>query len=359
MSATTGKSDWRLMPENINARVTGVHESLLQESEKDVLWYRDNFLGKAHLNFLTPDSPRGPLAISIIKDGGTYKALVRSNMGADRLSVAANKVKRGAFRKLFGLQPTVDSIMAAMSYTAPIDYLKLCKDPNLPTELLSMEERQVIRSYKFGVEYVAAGQSTEEQCLYNLHDNASAAFKKFLTFLGETIELSGWRGYRAGLDVSGANNTGTHSVYTKWQNYEVMYHVATLLPFRQEDKQQLERKRHIGNDIVVIIFQDDRSTPRWLQVGLNAHWHHRVDVGLTGCDRPHNRLQFANKLGVPPFTPDIPDPPVIFSDPVSRDFFLHKLVNAERASYKSPSFAPKLSRTRSVLLYDIAVKFLG
>ncbi|KAL2919136.1 hypothetical protein HK105_201409 [Polyrhizophydium stewartii] len=242
-----------------------------------------------------------------------------------------------------------------MGYVIPSHYLKFCKDPNLPNELLAMEERQVIRSYKFGVEYAAAGQTTEEQALSNTHENTSPAFKKFLKFLGETIELSGWRGYRAGLDVSGSNNTGTHSVYTKWQGYEVMYHVSTLLPHKPEDKQQLERKRHIGNDIVVIIFQDGKDV--FDLSSISSHQNHVV--AMVCPDGDGYRVQFAGKVGVPPFTPDIPDPPLIQSDPVSRDFFLHKLVNAERASYKAPSFAPKLSRTRSVLLYDIAVKFLG
>eukprot|EP00842_Homolaphlyctis_polyrhiza_P006572 jgi/Hompol1/6916/HPOL_002473-RA len=356
MSAIIGKSEWRLMPESISAKVTGVHESLLQESEKDVLWYRDNFLGKSHQNYLATDSPRGPLAVSIIRDNNTYKALIRSNVGADRLSVATNKVKRSTIRKLLGLSPTVGDVITAIGYTVSAEYLKQCKDPNLPNELLSMEERQVIRSYKFGVEYVTANQSTEEQALTNTHENASAEYRRFLKFLGETIELSGWRGYRAGLDVSGANNTGTHSVYTKWQGYEIMYHVSTLLPYRPEDKQQLERKRHIGNDIVIIIFQDSCKLPFDLS-SIPSHQNHVI--ALVSPDGDGYRLQFASKVGVPPFTPDIPDPPLIQSDPVSRDFFLHKLVNAERASYKAPSFAPKLSRTRSVLLYDIAVKFLG
>jgi len=35
-----------------------------------------------------------------------------------------------------------------------------------------------------------------------------------------------------------------------------MYHVSTLLPHYEADAQQLEKKRHIGNDIVVIIFQE-------------------------------------------------------------------------------------------------------
>lgn len=34
-------------------------------------------------------------------------------------------------------------------------------------------------------------------------ENTSPHFKQFLNFLGETIELKGWKGYRAGLDVSG------------------------------------------------------------------------------------------------------------------------------------------------------------
>jgi hypothetical protein len=33
------------------------------------------------------------------------------------------------------------------------------------------------------------------------------------------------------------------------------------------------------------------------------------------------------------------------------------VVNGERASYKAPGFAPKISRTRSVLLYDLAERF--
>lgn len=34
-----------------------------------------------------------------------------------------------------------------------------------------------------------------------------------------------------------------------------MFHVSTLLPYTVGDLQQLQRKRHIGNDIVAIIFQ--------------------------------------------------------------------------------------------------------
>lgn len=35
-----------------------------------------------------------------------------------------------------------------------------------------------------------------------------------------------------------------------------MYHVAPMIPNPSIDKQQLDRKRHLGNDIVVLLFRD-------------------------------------------------------------------------------------------------------
>lgn len=47
----------------------------------------------------------------------------------------------------------------------------MVRDANLPNELLAMEERQVIRSYKFGVTYCKKGQFTEEEMFANTHGN--------------------------------------------------------------------------------------------------------------------------------------------------------------------------------------------
>lgn len=58
-------------------------------------------------------------------------------------------------------------ILLAASPTIPADSLRLCKDVGLPNELLSMEERQVIRSYKFGLVYIAPEQTTEEEMFAN------------------------------------------------------------------------------------------------------------------------------------------------------------------------------------------------
>jgi RAP1 GTPase activating protein 1 len=74
--------------------------------------------------------------------------------------------------------------------------------------------------------------------------------------------------------------TGKTSVFTKWQGYEIMFHIATLLPFKIEDQQRVERKRHVGNDIALIIFQDSQE-PFQLSTILSRQNHVIVVI------RPH------------------------------------------------------------------------
>ena len=105
-------------------------------------------------------------------------------------------------------------------------------------------------------------------------EDTSAAYRTFLGLIGQTIVLKGWKGYRGGLNVTGTRPkgrflpclgprtplphptpapnapgsardtddlTGTHSVYTRWQGYEVMFHVATLLPYASTSAVQVRR----------------------------------------------------------------------------------------------------------------------
>lgn len=126
-------------------------------------------------------------------------------------------------------------------------------------QFASAEERQHVLSYKFGALYVRDGQTVEEDMFGNV--DGSAGFNAFMESLGERVQLEGWQKYRAGLDVSGRNTTGTHSIYTKLNDFEIMFHVSTMLPHRSFDVQQLERKRHIGNDICMIVYRENCTTP--------------------------------------------------------------------------------------------------
>ena len=95
----------------------------------------------------------------------------------------------------------------------------------------------VKHAYKFGVVYMKENQQTEEELFGN--ETHSKAFDDFLDLLGERVRLRGFDKYRAGLD-SNNDLTGTHSVYTKFHDKEVMFHVSTLLPFEEFDAQKVQ-----------------------------------------------------------------------------------------------------------------------
>ncbi|PIO22856.1 hypothetical protein AB205_0032980, partial [Aquarana catesbeiana] len=105
---------------------------------------------------------------------------------------------------------------------------------------------------------------TTEEEIFSTTDE-SPAFAEFLELLGERVLLQDFKGFRGGLDVT-HGQTGTESIYCNFRGKEIMFHVSTKLPYTEGDAQQvahilypLQRKRHIGNDIVAIVFQDENT----------------------------------------------------------------------------------------------------
>ena len=70
--------------------------------------------------------------------------------------------------------------------------------------------------------------------------------------------MKNFKGYRGGLDISEQTDSPS-SYYECYGDKEIMFHVSTLLPFTPNDPSQIQRKRHIGNDIVTIIFQEENT----------------------------------------------------------------------------------------------------
>ena len=52
------------------------------------------------------------------------------------------------------------------------------------------------------------------------------------------ISAQGWDRYNGGLDTHN-DMTGTHSYFTLFEEHQVMFHVSTLLPYSNEDTQQV------------------------------------------------------------------------------------------------------------------------
>ena len=76
-----------------------------------------------------------------------------------------------------------------------------------------------------------------------------------MDLIGERINLQGWDKFKGGLDVKGTT-TGTQSYYATFRQSEVMFHVCSLLPLRSYDPSQIERKKRLGGDKVLVLFTE-------------------------------------------------------------------------------------------------------
>lgn len=134
---------------------------------------------------------------------------------------------------------------------------------------------------------------------------------------------------------------------------DIMFHVSTLLPHSSLDPQQIHRKRRIGNDIGVVVFQDGgsfkptisseliRKTCENLTIIIDAYFVVKP-VEKKDDQKEYFRFEVVADDHVPEFGPQISDPPIYEKGKSFRDILLAKIVNGVYASLKHPSLREKL-----------------
>ena len=157
--------------------------------------------------------------------------------------------------------------------------------PKASQLVANYDEHVLVSNFKFGVLYQKYGQTTEEELFCN--SATTPAFDEFLNLLGRRIQLKDHKGYRGGLDIRNGH-TGDEAIYEVFKEREIMFHVSTMLPYTDSDPQQLQRKRHIGNDIVAIVFQEE-NTPFSPDMIASHFLHAFIVVEPLELDTPNAR----------------------------------------------------------------------
>nr|XP_054587727.1 rap1 GTPase-activating protein 1 isoform X7 [Nothobranchius furzeri] len=305
--------------------------------------YRKNFMGKEHFNYYTMDAALGHLVFSmkyeVIGDQEHLRLMLRT--------------KQKTYHDVIPIScltefPNVVQMAKLVCEEVNVDRFYPVLYPKASRLIVTFDEHVISNNFKFGVIYQKFGQTSEEEVFGNMEE--SPAFVEFLEFLGKKIELHDFKGFRGGLDVT-HGQTGTESVYTHFHNKEIMFHVSTKLPYTEGDSQQLQRKRHIGNDIVAIVFQEENTpfVPDMIQSNF-LHAYVVVQVENACTDNVTYKVSVTARDDVPFFGPTLPDPAIFKKGPDFHEFLFTKLINAEYACYKAEKFAKLEERTRSALL---------
>lgn len=161
--------------------------------------------------------------------------------------------------------------------------------------------------------------------------------------MGDKIPLKGWRGYRGDLDIKD-DATGPISLYRRWKGFEIMFHVSTLLPYTSDEPQQLPRKRRIGNDIGVIVFQEGGVYhPPIRSQFLHVYYcvSPFVSEDQANSSKKFYRFEVCTADGVPDYNPELPAPSVFEKTLNFRDFLMTKGSFLTIFSFETDSFFKK------------------
>lgn len=157
------------------------------------------------------------------------------------------------------------------------------------------------------------------------------------------MALSDWTRYSGGLDTSPPLETGTHSVFTEYSDCSIMFHVSPYLPYSKFNNQQvyfvcysemisllifffkLARKRHIGNDVVILIFNE--AAQPYLASLIASQFNHVIIVVSPENDdegRTFYTVAITAKEEVPTFCPPLPINGKFYSGATLQEFLLEK-----------------------------------
>ncbi|XP_034661252.1 uncharacterized protein LOC117896819 isoform X5 [Drosophila subobscura] len=314
--------------------------------------YEKYFYGTEHWNYFTSDEDLGPVILSIkqetLNGRDQFRILVRAGSYTVHGLIPASCV----FADRYNREEVVRSLGKEVNLNPPLTLGQL---PDTPEELLKLDQVFIKSELKVGVIFVKEDQYTEEQILDN--NENSPLFDEFLTLLGDRVRLRGFDKYKGGLDTV-HDLTGLFSVYTNWRNIEIMFHVSTLLPYEKHDPQKLQRKRHIGNDIVCVVFLEADNT-RFSPACIKSHFLHTFILVRVSARIKHKPTRYevsvVTRDEVGAYKPYLWEQSVFEKGPMFREWLLTKIVNGERASYSAPKFARMQERTRSQMLEDLVM----
>ncbi|XP_066238979.1 tuberin isoform X2 [Saccopteryx leptura] len=206
---------------------------------------------------LPSSSPRSPSGLR--PRGYTISDSAPSRRGK-RVERDSFKSRAGASNaeKVPGINP---SFVFLQLYHSPFFGDESNKPILLPNESFerSVQLLDQIPSYdthKIAVLYVGEGQSNSELAILS-NEHGSYRYTEFLTGLGKLIELKDCQPdkvYLGGLDVCGEDGQFTYC----WHDdiMQAVFHIATLMPTKDMDKHRCDKKRHLGNDFVSIVYND-------------------------------------------------------------------------------------------------------
>jgi hypothetical protein len=254
------------------------------------------------------------------KPSGTASYMVREAFRPPPLHQTGNQVDVGRDGQESGnmvlpshlLIELMSSIPQFCDTSRPIP---LPDDDTTDRTLRVFDRQPTVDGHKVGVIYIGEGQTQELEILANV--SGSSDYVEFLNNLGTLTKLKGATFNTQGLDRE-MDIDGQYAFCWRDRLTEIIFHVTTQMPTNLDHDPQLSnKKRHIGNDFVNIIFNDSGLPFRFDTFPSQFNF---VNIVITPASRasfiatrearrkesqaqPFYRVQVMSKPGFPEISP--------------------------------------------------------
>ncbi|XP_022530234.2 tuberin isoform X3 [Astyanax mexicanus] len=211
-----------------------------------------------------PSVQQGPLSPSGHRPRGHTISVSAPSSRRERKSDRDSYHNRGGTtnaEKSSGLSP---SFVFLQLYHSPFFGNEANKPLLLPkSELIDravkvLDQMPPYDTHKIGVVFVGPGQANNEVAILS-NEYGSNRYARFLTGLGKLIHLKDCdpdQIFLGGLDHGRYADDGEFTYCWHDDIMQAIFHIATLMPNRESDKSCCNKKRHIGNDFVVVVYND-------------------------------------------------------------------------------------------------------
>jgi len=268
-------------------------------------------------------------------DQGNYKALLSSKTGYQEIEVTWKQDKKtplneGIQSQLFKQYPGIHQVTEQTKFNA--EFVRL--ESSYP---------QRVKAMKIGIVYLRDTYS-EAKDLTAVDPQCGASFHTFLNLMGRKISLANWTGYKGDMGSWKAGET----YYEEFQEVEVIYHVAPFLSATQH-------RQWIGNDSLIIIFQDEEAPPFKLEHIGSLGTIPSVFAVVKPARGGRYNVAFFSAVSVRSTLPSSPAEPV--DGPTMKQLILTKMHNGSSMLNYCPPLNRNFYLPRQEFLKQLLIKF--
>ncbi|MDP2436547.1 MAG: GTPase-activating protein, partial [archaeon] len=235
-------------------------------------WFKKHFAGRKYNIYLGEHPLLGSLFVLFLQQrNGDVRSMFATQNGIEVKHFTApqlSKLGLGSIQITAAQKKKWTSkLLARINGCLASDETKLNQvGPSEPLEkrIIELETFQAYNmnrtttNFKLGVLY-ADDTTVDESSLFMKDPSDDEDYAEFLSFLGDKVPIDTPDVYTGGLSSADSAHI-LHSIHATRPDVQIMYHVNSwILPQPTAQDTIFRRKRHIGNDSIVIVFNKSNS----------------------------------------------------------------------------------------------------